>query len=88
MQPPDLPSVKPAEPDTPRLALSPREAARALAISERSLWRLRDRGAICVVNIGRRIIFPVSELERFLNEEMKKRHMPGGASAAGEESDE
>ena len=49
-----------------KLLLSPREAARALSISERTLWSLTDRGEIPCIHIGSAKRYPVHELERFI----------------------
>lgn len=54
--------------DPPRLALRPREAARALAIGERLLWSMTNRGELPCVRIGRRVLYPVAALERWLAE--------------------
>ena len=39
----------------PRLLVSPREAAKALAVCEKTLWNLRKRGEIPAVRIGRTV---------------------------------
>ncbi len=43
------------QPDATRLLLTAREAALALAISERSLWSLTNQGVIRCVRIGRAV---------------------------------
>ena len=48
------------------LALSPREAARALGISPRTLWEHTKRGTIPHVRLGRRILYPTQELREWL----------------------
>jgi predicted DNA-binding transcriptional regulator AlpA len=53
------------------LALRPREAAKALGISTRTLWQLTaPRGPIPCVQIGpgkrRSVLYPVSELQAWL----------------------
>ena len=51
----------------PCLALKPREAAASLGISERSLWSLtHPRGPIRPRRLRRMVLYPVSELQRFL----------------------
>ncbi len=49
-----------------RLALRPREAARALGIGERLLWSITNRGEIPHVRIGRAIIYPTDALRGWL----------------------
>ena len=60
-----------------RLALRPREAARALGIGERKLWEITadKTSGIPHVRFGRAIVYPVHELERWLEEQAAK----GGA---------
>lgn len=57
------------------LSLGAREAAEALGISERMLRSLvADRtSGIVTVRIGRRLLFPRHELERWLSERMVRR---------------
>lgn len=69
----DDPSLLPADSSTngngggmQRLALRPREAARALGIGERLLWDMTSRGEIPCVRIGRRVVYPVSVLHDWL----------------------
>lgn len=52
--------------DAPRLLLTAREAASALAISERSLWSLTNQGVIKVTRIGRSIRYSLAALEEFI----------------------
>ena len=50
------------------LALRPREAAKALGISERMLWSLTaPRGAIPAVRIGTCVLYPVTGLQTWLD---------------------
>lgn len=51
-----------------RLALRPKEAARALGIGERLLWSLTNQGRIPHVRLGKAIVYPVGELDRWLAE--------------------
>ena len=52
----------------PALALSATEAAAAaLGIGERLLWSMTNRREIPHVKIGRRTVYPVRELERYLS---------------------
>lgn len=51
-----------------QMLLRPREAAKALAISERLLWTLTKRGAIRAVKLGRCVRYDISDLRRGLEE--------------------
>jgi excisionase family DNA binding protein len=51
----------------PTLALRPRDAARALSISERTLWALQKAGEIPVVRIGRSTRYDVRDLLAYLD---------------------
>jgi excisionase family DNA binding protein len=53
------------------LALRPRQAARALGISERLLWSMTNRGEIPYLRIGTCVVYPIAELERWLAERVK-----------------
>jgi len=56
-----------------RLLLSPREAAQALAISERTLWQLTKDGKIDSIKVGTRSVrYPVASLERWIAEQVEK----------------
>lgn len=57
-----------AENDTikPSLALRPREAAKALGVSERLLWDWTHHGDIPHLRIGRTILYPVDALRGWL----------------------
>lgn len=57
------------EPETPCLAMRPREAAKALGISERLLWEWTDRGIVPHVRLGKRIVYPVDVLRKWLQEQ-------------------
>jgi excisionase family DNA binding protein len=62
----NLPSK--AEPETPCLAMRPREAAKALGISERLLWDWTNRGEVPHIRVGKAILYPVDVLRRWLDE--------------------
>lgn len=50
------------------LALSPREAAKSLGISERTLWAsTQPRGPIPSVKLGNRVLYPVASLNEWLS---------------------
>ncbi len=55
-----------AEPETPCLAMRPREAAKALGVSERLLWEWTDRGVVPHVRLGKAILYPVDSLRDWL----------------------
>jgi len=57
------------EPATPCLAMRPREAAKALGISERLLWDWTNRGEVPHIRIGKAILYPVDVLRRWLDEQ-------------------
>ena len=48
-----------------------RDAARALAISERKLWSLTKEGTIPHVKIGRSVRYPADELRDWLAAQLK-----------------
>ena len=48
------------------LMLRPREAAKALSISERTLWSLAKRRELRAVRIGRAVGYSVDELRDFI----------------------
>ena len=50
------------------LAVGAREAARLLSISERSLWSLTKDGKIHAARVGRKLLYSVDELKRFVSE--------------------
>jgi len=50
----------------PQKALSIREAADYLGISERSLHRIKNRGKIKFSRIGKRVVFRLRVLDQFL----------------------
>lgn len=54
------------EPETPCLSMRPREAAKALGISERLLWEWTDRGIVPCVRMGKAILYPVDVLRDWL----------------------
>ena len=56
-----------------RLALRPKEAAKALGIGERLLWSMTNRGQIPHARAGKAILYPVDELQRWLSEQAQKK---------------
>jgi excisionase family DNA binding protein len=56
----------PAPPAITPLSVRPREAARALGISERLLWSWTQHHQIPHVRVGGVVLYPVEELQRWL----------------------
>jgi excisionase family DNA binding protein len=57
---------------TPRLLITPREAAFALSISTRKLWSLTNAGHIPSVRLGRAIRYSPADLENWIREQRGK----------------
>jgi excisionase family DNA binding protein len=59
------------------LALRPREAAKALGISPRLLWRLTHDGHIPCVRLGsgkrRTVLYPTADLQEWLTQHAESR---------------
>lgn len=55
-----------------RLALRPKDAARALGIGQRKLWELTKAGAIPCVRIGACVLYPTDELRAWLSAQAGK----------------
>lgn len=53
------------------LALRPRDAARMLGISTRTLWSWTDQGIIPSAKVGRAVLYSVTALEQWLAERTK-----------------
>ena len=51
------------------LSLRSREAAKALSISERTLWSLTKGGKIPHMRLGRSILYPVEPLRAWLSKQ-------------------
>ena len=54
------------------LLLSPKQAAQALAISERTLWQLTKDGEIASIKVRSCVRYPVTGLERYIAEQVEK----------------
>ena len=54
---------------TPTLALRAREAAKALGISPRMLQKLTHAGEVPHLHLGKAVLYPVRDLERWLSEQ-------------------
>ncbi len=55
--------------ETNSLALRPRDAARSLGVSERTLWGLTKQGRVPFVRIGKAVRYPVHLLRKWLEEQ-------------------
>jgi excisionase family DNA binding protein len=63
----------------PRLLLTQREAAQALAVSERTLWQLTHDGAIPAVRIGRAVRYRLEDLRAWVAQQVEaKQSGPAG----------
>jgi excisionase family DNA binding protein len=58
--------VTQSKPETPRLAYSPDEAARALGVGRTTIYDLMSRGALKRAKIGARTVIPAQCLEDYL----------------------
>jgi len=61
------------KPVTPQLLLSPREAARALSICERTLYALTKAGEIPAVRIGRAVRYSMDDLKDWIRRASEKK---------------
>jgi excisionase family DNA binding protein len=59
------------EADAPCLALRRREAAKALGVSDRTLWSWTQQGIIPHVRQGKTVLYPMAVLVRWLDERAK-----------------
>ncbi len=48
------------------LALNAHDAAKMLGISTRTLWTLTNSGAIPHARVGRRVLYPLADVEQWL----------------------
>ena len=56
---------------TPALLLTPKQAAKALAISPRKLWGMTASGEIPHVKFGRCVRYPIDELQGWIADRKK-----------------
>lgn len=47
--------------------VSPKQAAKLLDISERTLWGMKDRGEIPHLKLGHLVKYPVADLKRWID---------------------
>lgn len=59
--------LSPAQAPAVRLLVTPREAATALSVCEKTLWSLTKRGELPAVRIGRMVRYDLADLQRFIN---------------------
>jgi excisionase family DNA binding protein len=60
------------------LALRPRDAARALGISERTLWSLTKQGQVPHLRLGKSVRYPVHLLRQWMEERAAAREVRNG----------
>jgi len=65
---------------TTQLSLRPREAARALGVSERWLWEHTKAGEIPCTKVGRVTLYPREMLEEWLRRRATQQQREGGAA--------
>jgi DNA binding domain, excisionase family len=61
-------TVAPITPAIAPLGVSVKDAAKALSISERTLWQLTKDGKIPSVRAGKRVVYSVDALKAFVND--------------------
>lgn len=57
------------DPTLPWLAMRPREAAKALGVSPRTLWEWTKRGDVPHIRRGKTVLYSVDALRRWLDEQ-------------------
>jgi len=77
----EFPSVPGSAPAPASLALRPDDAAAALGISRKFLYILTKRGEIPAVKVGRAVLYPRVNLERWLAERCGTAPVTGGERA-------
>ena len=66
------------QPGTPCLAMRARETAKALGVSDRTLWDWTKNGDVPHIRRGKTILYPVESLRRWLDEQTKAQATEGG----------
>lgn len=59
------------EPETPCLSMRAREAAKAIGISERTLWQWTEDGYVPHIRRGKIILYPVDTLRDWLQHQAR-----------------
>ena len=54
------------------LLLTPRKAAKALSVCEKTLWTLTQKGEVPVIRIGRAVRYPVDGLREWIQKQSGK----------------
>lgn len=65
--PPSIVTAPNGAGNTSKLLLTPREAAEALSVCEKTLFNLTRRGELPAVKIGRSVRYAVDDLRAFVN---------------------
>jgi excisionase family DNA binding protein len=55
------------------MLLSVEQACEALGVSRTTLWELRKRRKIPFIKIGRRVLFPKAEIERWIQVQAQRK---------------
>ncbi len=63
----DNPLLTPAATPLPPMLVSVRDAAKLLAVCEKSLWSLTNRGELPSVKIGRSVRYSLADLQAFIS---------------------
>lgn len=61
-----------------QMLLTPRDAARLLSLSERTLYSLRRRGELPAVQVGRAVRFDVTDLRAWIDQKKTAGRETGG----------
>jgi len=56
---------------TEKLLLTPREAAKALSVCERTLYALTKKGELPVVHIGRAVRYSVADIKQWIKKSLE-----------------
>lgn len=59
------------KPQTPCLAMRLRDAARAIGVSDRTLWTWTQKGIVPHVRIGSTVLYPRAVVEQWLSDRAK-----------------
>lgn len=69
--PTPLPKSNHDDGDVPRLALRPKDAARALGLSSRKLWAMTASGEVPHLRLGKAVLYPVDSLREWLAQQVE-----------------